>query len=301
MRKPKQRFNGTEVTSIKAINRFFPYIMPRRCDSLVYFELKIDMENTLAYLEKINAGKEKAQHVKLYDLYLAAIHRIFLERPHLNRFIVGNRYYQRNEFLYYMTAKREFTDEAQERIVGLKLEAEDALDKVHTKARAIVKYAKTSDDKEDEDTVETLMKFPRWFIRWFAATMFKWDSNNRMPKSLSTTDGMHGSAFIANLGSFGMKTAPFHHLYEWGDISVFFNIGGLVKSAVVNQETGEIEVKTTTQMAITLDERIADGVYFKNSLDRFEKYIQNPELLEKLPEKLRDPYPGVIFPKKKKK
>ncbi|MCK4813654.1 MAG: hypothetical protein KAT14_06930, partial [Candidatus Marinimicrobia bacterium] len=93
---------------------------------------------------------------------------------------------------------------------------------------------------------------------------------------------------------------PYHHLYEFGDTSIFFVIAGLIKKAVVDQETGEIKIKTVVPMRITVDERISDGVYFNNAFELFNSFIQDPTKLETFPENQKNPYPHIVFKKKKK-
>ncbi|MFO7840891.1 MAG: 2-oxo acid dehydrogenase subunit E2 [Fidelibacterota bacterium] len=298
----KKRYNGTAIKTITAINRFFPHIMPRRPDSVAFADVRIEMDNAVAYLKKINKERPEADRIKIFDLYLAAIHRLFLERPRLNRFIIGRTYYQRNEHLYFFVSKREINDDAEERTIGLNLGPRDDLFSVHRKTRAEILKSKTgTDDKNDEKAVEILMKFPRWMVKGIASLMHRLDQSNLMPKSLASTDSLHGSAYIANLGSFGVTNPPYHHLYDWGDTSLFFCIGTLIKEAVVNQESGEIEVKTIVPMRVTVDERITDGVYFNNSFEVFNDLFQHPEKLELIPENAKNPYPGVEFKKKKKK
>ncbi|MDX9780136.1 MAG: 2-oxo acid dehydrogenase subunit E2, partial [bacterium] len=203
--------------------------------------------------------------------------------------------------LYFFVSKREISDDGEERTIGLKLGPRDALFEVHEKARAHIRESKTgTSNKSDEAAVEILMKFPRFFIKFFSWLMYGFmDQHNLMPKSLAATDSLHGSAYIANLGSFGVNTLPFHHLYNYGDISIFFVLGALVKKPVVNQLSGETELKTVAQMRTTVDERIADGVYFSNSFKLFMDLFQHPEKLEKIPENAKNPYPGVVFKKNK--
>lgn len=296
-----RRYNGTPIKTIKAINRFFPYVMPKRCDALVYTNFEIDMGNVLAYLEKINKQRPKEDQIKIFDLYLTAIHRLYLERPRLNRFILNRRYYQRNEHLYFFVSKREISDDAEERTIGLHLGPRDGLFEVHEKARAHIRESKIgTSDKSDEQAVEILMKFPQFIVKFFSWLVYGFlDQHNLMPKSLAATDSLHGSAYIANLGSFGVTTLPFHHLYNYGDISIFFVIGTLEKKAFINPETGSIETKTITQMRTTVDERISDGVYLSNSFQLFLDLFQHPEKLEKVPENAKNPYPGVKFKKSK--
>jgi len=261
-----KRYNGTPIKTITAINQLFPYVMPKRNGSMVYLDVSVEIENALAYLKETNKDRPKNDQIKIFDLLLAAIHRMYLERPRLNRFIIGKRYYQRNEHIYFFVSKRELTDSGEERTIGLKLGPRDGIFEVHKKARVDIKESKTGkSDKSDEKAVEILMKLPRWFVKFFAWFMYKFlDERNMMPTDLTSTDSMHGSAYIANLGSFGVQHPPFHHLYDYGDLSLFFVLGGLKKEAVVDQVTGEISVKTVIPIRVTLDERITDGVYFKD-------------------------------------
>lgn len=298
-----RRYNGTPIKTISAINRFFPYIMPERNSSMVYLDANIEIENALAYLKNINKNRQKDDQVKIFDLLLAAIHRMYLERPRLNRFIIGRRYFQRNEHIYFFVSKRELTDSGEERTIGLKLGPRDGIFEVHKKARLDIKESKTSNaEKSDEKAIEVLMKFPRWFLKFFTKFMYRFlDEHNMMPEDLAATDSMHGSAYIANLGSFGVQHPPFHHLYDYGDISLFFVLGGLKKDVVVDQETGEISVKTVIPIRVTIDERIADGVYFNNTFNLLNDLIQNPSRLETFLEDQKDPYPGVKYMRNGKK
>ncbi|MEA2078247.1 MAG: hypothetical protein U9O95_09560 [Candidatus Marinimicrobia bacterium] len=298
-----KRYNGTPIKTIKAINRFFPYVMPNRNGSMVYLDVSVDVENALAYLKEINKDRSKEDRIKIFDLLLAAIHRMYLERPRLNRFIMGKRYYQRNEHLYFFVSKREMTDGGDERLIGLKLGPRDGIFEVSKKVRGDIKESKTgTKENKDEEAVEFLMKLPRFLIRFFAKFVYRFlDEHNMMPKSLAATDSMHGSAYIANLGSFGVQHPPFHHLYDYGDISLFFVLGGLKKEAVVDQETGDISVKTHIPIRITIDERIADGVYFNNTFHLFNDFMQNPKKLETFSEDQKDPYPHVKYMRNGKK
>lgn len=298
-----KRYNGTPIKTISAINRFFPYVMPTRNGSAVYLEINIEMENALAYLEKTNKDRAKNDQIKLFDLLLAAIHRTYLDRPRMNRFIIGKRYYQRNEHIYFFVSKSELTDAGKERTIGLKLGPQDGLFEVHQKARADIKESKTSEeDKNDEKTLDVLLKFPRWFVKAFAKFIFGFlDNRDMMPEFFAATDSMHGSAYIANLGSFGVQDPPFHHLYDYGDISCFFVLGALRKDAVVDQETGELSVKTRIPMKITIDERIADGVYFNNTFNQMNNYLQDPSKLETIPVDQKDAYPHVKYMRNGKK
>ncbi|MCD6446733.1 MAG: 2-oxoacid:acceptor oxidoreductase, partial [Candidatus Marinimicrobia bacterium] len=69
-----RRYNGTPIKTITAINQLFPYVMPTRNGSMVYLDISIEMENALAYLKETNKDRPKDDQIKIFDLYLAAIH-----------------------------------------------------------------------------------------------------------------------------------------------------------------------------------------------------------------------------------
>ena len=45
-------------------------------------------------------------------------------------------------------------------------------------------------------------------------------------------------------------------------------------------ENGNVTMKNALELGLTIDERIADGVYFAKSIKLLRKLLQNPELLE---------------------
>jgi hypothetical protein len=81
------------------------------------------------------------------------------------------------------------------------------------------------------------------------------------------------------MGSIG-GDAMFHHLYEVGTTSAFCAMGKVYLKPYRDIRTEEVVWKKTIDLNITLDERICDGFYFIKSLELFDTFIDNPELLE---------------------
>ena len=97
------------------------------------------------------------------------------------------------------------------------------------------------------------------------------DYHNLLPASFIDSDGFFTSAFIANLGSVGMR-AGYHHLYEYGNIPFFIVIGRVKKGPVVI-DSGELAVHDLVEVRYSFDERITDGFYTSTALERFREYI----------------------------
>ena len=281
MSQPKRSFfarrDGTRVAGSHDLNALFPYVMKRRCDSIVYFSEMIDVENLLAYIEKKKDGGEK---VTFFQLFIVAIVKLMRERPHLNRFIRGRRLYQRNSLDVNFIAKRAFTDDAGETNVTIRVKPEDKFEDILQKLSGDIRAAKEGVETGDDEAVSVLMRLPRFVLMLVIRLCEFMDFFKGVPLILEKIDPLRCSAFVANLGSVGIE-APYHHLYEWGTASIFIAIGKIKKMPVVNDE-GEIVARTMVEIKVALDERIADGFYCARSLDLFNKYLNDPACLESI-------------------
>ena len=91
-------------------------------------------------------------------------------------------------------------------------------------------------------------------------------------------DPYYSTCFATNLGSIKMH-AQYHHLADWGTNSLFVIVGEKKPTPFFNED-GSFEVREALDLGITVDERIADGVYFAKSIKILQHLLNNPELLE---------------------
>ena len=212
--------------------------------------------------------------------------RIFVIRPELNRFIFANRYWQRNELSMNFVVKENFTDEAPETSNPL----------VFRKDMTLMEYSKVIDDYINnarkvsensnftDDTIDLFMHFPAWLVAGVVKMLGFMDRLGKAPKFLREADGLHTSAFVANLGSIGITGgSPLHHLYEWGTTSVFVTLGMMERKREFDDDGKVISSKETVQIGVTVDERITSGFYFIKSMAMFQDLMNHPEELEKVP------------------
>lgn len=89
-----KRADGVAIKGLNPFYRIIPYIMKKRSDSQVFFEDRVYLDNINAYIKK---KKDEGIRVTHMDIMLTAIGRLLCERPHLNRFAMNGRIYQRNE------------------------------------------------------------------------------------------------------------------------------------------------------------------------------------------------------------
>lgn len=266
------------LVKVHALNAMFPYMMRSRTESLVYFNTALDVENLLAYIEK---KKAEGVEIKFFQMFVASIVKLLKERPYMNRFISGRRLYQRDEIKVSFIAKKEASEESEETNVSLTFNDKTTFEEVLSKLNRDIKIAKSDEVKKDDDAlIESLMKMPRFLLRMFFAFLRWMDFYFDMPKVFADVDPLRCSVYIANLGSIGIE-APFHHLFEWGNCSMFIAIGKIGYKPVA-LEDGTLVSRKMVEVKVTLDERIADGFYFARSLELMENYLKNPESVEKL-------------------
>jgi hypothetical protein len=286
-RKWFSRPDGTYLKNIDPFMRFFPYVMKGRNESAIYFRQQVDVTELKTYLNERNrraAASGEGVKVTLFHAFLTALVKIAVERPQINRFVIGRRVYQRHELSFAFVIKREFKDDSNEEIAVMKFGPEDTLESISRKIQQEVRQVRQKAQENDQkrhgivNWANTLMSLPRIVLRGFVRFLSYLDYHGWLPRFFIEMDPMHSSIFLSNLGSLGVD-APFHHLYEWGTTSIFMTIGVAEKEPVV-QRDGTLAVRDRVNCAVTLDERISDGFYFARSLKRFTYFLEHPLELE---------------------
>ena len=90
--------------------------------------------------------------------------------------------------------------------------------------------------------------------------------------------------YVTNTASIGLHDVN-HHLYNWGNVGLFFGMGTPEKVAEV--ENGETRMKRWLPIGITADERVCSGAHYGRFFADMKRYLDHPELLTEPPEKVR--------------
>jgi hypothetical protein len=252
-------------------------LMRSRTESTIFIPLKVDVTHTLEYLQQLNETQE--EKLSIFNILLTAIARTITMRPQLNRFVIGTDLYQRNRIQISFIAKKQFTESAPERNVKMTFQPHDTLFTISANLRAELSSARSEegnaiekDMKGYEGIPHSLLGMGTSFIRWM-------DHHNLITQSMIDSDPLYTSCYLTNVGSIKMG-APYHHLFEWGNASLFIGIGQYVKTPVV-AETGEIVVREIMDIVTTYDDRVSEGFYGARALQLMKNFIENPEQLEK--------------------
>ncbi len=286
------RPDGKKIKQPHAMNALMPYMMRGRNESAVYYEKDIDMENALRYIRQKNSAlAPSSQSLKaeyrysLFGLVLAAAVRTVALRPELNRFIHTRGLYQRNHIAISFIVKQKMTEEAPEANAKVFFEPADTLDSVTEKINAAIRHAREYGEGGDGEKIAKIAhSIPGGKALIMALYRFL-DRFNIAPLALIKTDPLYSTAYFANLGSIGLDT-PYHHLYEWGNASIFVVLGKLFQKET--RQGSSYAHHHYINFKVTLDERISDGLYFARSAALFARFFSHPELLELPLDELRE-------------
>jgi hypothetical protein len=281
-----RRSDGILLRRLPGFRKMFPFLMRTRTESVIYYPQRVRLSNTLAWLDQVNAGREKK--ISLFYVVLAAGVRTLALRPDANRFVVGRRIYQRRTIDVSFVVKRELTEQAAETNVKISFDPRSTIAEVVERVTSAVQATKQSRTSADEKMCDTLTSLPPALTRLIMSGVRTLDTFGLLPASFIKGDSLYTSAYLANLGSIGLD-AVFHHMFEWGNAAFFIVVGKRKKEPVIN-ERGEIEVQEVADMNISLDERITDGVNYATTIRLLSDLIENPKKLEVPPESLPDPF-----------
>jgi hypothetical protein len=274
------RPDGELVRDLSPVRHLIPYLMKGRNESLVYYEQILDLTRTLPFVRAWNETHD--QKLTVFHLLVAACGKALHARPGLNRFVSGGRIYQRRGAFVSFAAKARFDDDAPLKTVKLPVMAAEPLPETVRRIHDSVSGARGTTERSVDKEVRLVVKLPGFVLR-VAVTLLRFlDRINLLPGFATRDDPMYASLFLANLGSVGIDRA-WHHLYEYGTVSLF-GVLGEIKKMLAPDEHGGVVTRDAVRVRFAFDERINDGFYCAASLDLVRAYVEDPELFERQPE-----------------
>ena len=280
-RRRGDRRDARLVRDLDSMHVFMPIMLPNRADNEAFIQELVDMSAVEAYLEKKNAQNPEYKYT-FFHVIIAALARTVEIRPRMNRFIIGNRYYDRNHITFSFIVKKAFSDNADESVMILKYDPTSekaAIDMIHDKIRDFVYSVRKADKKDGTtDILDTLAKAPMWMRKIIVAILRSLDNHGNMPKDLAEEDPYNSTVFISNLGSIKLN-AGYHHLANWSTNSVFVVVGEKHMQPFYGAD-GSVVIKPALNLGLTLDERIADGYYYSKTVRLLKRFLAEPKLLD---------------------
>ena len=272
------RKDGALLRNIDSMHYIMPVIYPNRCDNEAFISERIDLTNINAYLARKNAENPEYKY-NLFQIIVTALLKTITLRPKMNRFIANRNMYQRNEVSAAFVVKREFADDGGEALAFIHSKGSDTLDTIHNEIYRQV-FLCRGDNSEDSstDTMDFLNSIPRFLSKFLLDILRFLDRHGWVPQAIIATDPYYASAVLTNLGSIKLHSG-YHHLTNWGTNSVFCAIGEKKLRPFFDEE-GNVSMRDSIDLGLTIDERIADGYYYSKTMRLLRKLLENPELLE---------------------
>ena len=254
-------------------------LKPQRCISDVYINQKMDLTNLCSYVEK---KKKDNPNITYFHAFLAALGKVYYNRPYLNRFVANRHMYEHKDVIISFVAKISFDDESEEVMILIKIDENDNIDtiskKVLDKVQSIRNKQKEQVNKIGANkAIDVLGKLPN-IIRVPLVGFLKWtDKVGILPLSLVEDNLYYSSIIVSNLGSIGCG-AIFHNITNFGNASALATMGVITDEEVLID--GKKEIRKLCEFGVNLDERIGDGFYFLKSIQLLQYIFDNPTLLE---------------------
>ena len=278
-RRRGDRRDAVLLRETDALHFIMGIIYPHRADNEAYIAERIDLEPIKAYLAKKNVEGIEFKYT-FFHVIVAALVKTITLRPKLNRFYANENYYQRNKVTAGFIIKKEFSDGSEEAVALLDAAPTDTMDTVHEEIRHRV-YATRHEQKLNttDNSMDILNKLPRWLGKAAVRFIMWLDKHGWVPDSMTCNDPYYSSVVLSNLGSIKLKCG-YHHLTNWGTCSVFCIIGEKKMSPFYDAD-GNVTMRETLDLGLTIDERLADGYYYSKSIRLLKYLLEHPEELEK--------------------
>jgi pyruvate/2-oxoglutarate dehydrogenase complex dihydrolipoamide acyltransferase (E2) component len=265
-----RRPDGDPVRDEHPVRRIMPYLMRGRNESAVYQETVYRVVRARAWMRAYN--RNHPQRATLFHLLAYACSQALHARPRLNRFVSGGRLYQRRGVQVAFVAKKEFRDEGDEATVKLETQPREPFSAFSARLSALVDEARDTSRAVDRE-IGLVMALPGPLVTLLVALARLLDRWNLFPGFMIKSDPMYSSLFLANLGSVGVSDA-FHHLYEYGNVSIFGAVSAVRRAAFVERD--EVVVADALSVRWTFDERIDDAFSAARSLLLVQHVMEDP-------------------------
>lgn len=272
------RRDGILLRDLDSMHFIMPMLYPNRCDNEAFISERIDLTKALAYLETKNADNPPYPY-NLFQLIVAAMLKTVMLRPKMNRFIANGNMYARKELSAAFVVKKVFADEGGEALARLSVREDDNIDSIHAAIFSQVSASRSEKKDASSESMDMFQRLPRFVAKCGVRLMRVLDRYGKVPASLIASDPYYCSIVLSNLGSIGLHSG-YHHLTNWGTNSIFCIIGERKKRPFYDAE-GNVEMRESVDLGLTIDERIADGYYYAKTVRLLRTLLQNPALLER--------------------
>ena len=278
------RSDGRQLRTIDGMSLVANYIMPNRNGASNSIHDKLEISNIERYIHKKRA--EGLENFGITHVFLAAYVRCVAKYPGINRFLSGQRVYQRDDDIQFtMTMKKDMRTDGEETMIKLHLTQTDTSREVYEKFNKAYEEVKSTPLNSSFDAVAgALASIPGLLLKFVVWALKVMDYFGKLPKFLLEVSPFHASVIFTSMGSLGIPPIV-HHLYDFGNLPVFVAFGRKYRKQELDAE-GNVVARRYVDFVMNCDERTVDGFYYATVLKYFHKLLRNPEVLDNPPEEI---------------
>ena len=277
------RFDGKRMRDVDPIVQITPYLMPMRCDAQVFLDHKLDFEKMSRYIAR---KAREGQKITFMQIMAAAYVRSVSQHPEINRFIFNKQYYSRNNCSVAYTVLKDPQDSnSPEVTVRIPFDLTDTLFDVRDRMNDAVDKARATEDGDFVIRLAKAVLAIPGLTTLIVAVVKLLDRYGIAPKALITELPFYSGLFISNNASIGLHHV-WHHIYNFGNVSLFMVIGSVLKEAMTDSE-GKTRMRRMLPIGITADERVCSGAHYAAFFNDAIRLMNNPEELETPPESVK--------------
>lgn len=278
-----RRPDGRRVKGIDPVMKITPYVMPMRCDAQVFLKHRADLETLSRYIRRQKA--EKNEKITYMQIILAAYVRAVSRNPQVNRFIMNKQLFARNNCSAAFTILKDPADaDKGEAVVKIKFDLTDTVYDVRDRVEAAVAANRGDSPPGFVDKLLGFLFAVPGLATVVVGLVRFLDRYGLAPRILMEELPFYVGMYVTNLASIGLHEVN-HHLYNWGNVGLFFGMGTTERVAVI--EGGETRMKRYLPLGITADERVCSGAHYARFFNDMKYCLDHPEQLEVPPEKIR--------------
>lgn len=276
------RRDGWRVRKVDPVFSVIPYFIRTRMDAQNYFEERMPID----HIEKfIKEHKAEMPELSIMHVVMAAVVRIISQRPQLNRFVMWNKIFARNNINFSIAIKRSMSDEGEETLIKPYFLPTDTLQDVVRKTKFEQEANQKVGQQNATDIISKILGFlPDAAMRIVVGLLLMMDKVGILPRFIENVSPWHSTMFLTNVGSIGVESI-YHHLYEFGTCSMFLAMGKKSRKHSFSKH-GELTAYKTILLKFVMDERICDGFYYASSMRMLSKILADPACLLVPPQKV---------------